>query len=287
VVGPFDFGNVVIRAGIKVDPETAVVSVVSDPFPTIVHGVLLRVRDIRLRMDRPNMTLNPTSCDRMTVNAAAFGTSGAIAPLTNPFQVGGCTRLGFKPRLSLRLKGGTKRAQYPSLRATLRARPGDSNIARASVALPRSEFLAQEHIGTVCTRVQFAASACPKKSVYGFAKAVTPLLDKPLQGPVYLRSSNNPLPDLVADLDGQFEITLVGRIDSKSQGIRTTFSVVPDAPVTRFTLKMHGGKKGLLVNSRNICRRPGRALVKMVGHNGRTSLTKPRLAAKCRRGTGS
>jgi hypothetical protein len=286
VVGPFDFGNVVVRAGIKVDPQTAVVSVVSDPFPQIVHGVLLRARDIRLRMDRPNMILNPTSCDRTAINATAFGVSGAVASLASPFQVGGCRQLGFKPRLSLRLKGGTKRSQYPALRATLKARPGDANIARTSVALPRSEFLAQEHIRTICTRVQFAADACPKASVYGFAKAVTPLLDKPLQGPVYLRSSDNKLPDLVADLNGQFEITLVGRIDSKNRGIRTTFSVVPDAPVTRFTLKMQGGKKGLLVNSENICRRPGRALVKMVGHNGKTSLTKPRLAAKCR-GDGS
>jgi len=286
VIGPFDFGNVVVRAGIKVDPRTAVVSVVSDPFPTIVHGVLLRVRDIRLRMDRPKTTLNPTSCDRMAVNASAFGVSGAVAALASPFQVGRCARLGFKPRLSLRLQGGTKRTEYPALTATLKTRPGDANISRTSVALPHSEFLAQEHIQTICTRVQFAAKACPRRSIYGFAKAVTPLLDEPLRGPVYLRSSNHELPDLVADLNGQLEITLVGRIDSNNEGIRTSFSPVPDAPVTKFTLKMRGGKKGLLVNSRDLCRHSGRALVKMVGHNGKTSLTHPRLHSKCRPAAG-
>ena len=62
-----------------------------------------------------------------------------------------------------------------------------------------SEFLAQEHIRTICTRVQFNAGAgngaqCPKGSVYGKAKAISPLLDEPLKGPVFLRSSNHELP---------------------------------------------------------------------------------------------
>ncbi len=281
VIGPFDFGNVVVRAGIRIDPRTAAVSVISDPFPTVVHGVLLRIQDVRLRVDRPHTTLNPTSCDRMAVNASVFGAGGGFASLASPFQVGRCMRLGFKPRLSLRLKGGTKRTQYPALRATLKARRGDANIDRVSVALPHSEFLAQEHINTICTRVQFAADICPRGSIYGYARAVTPLLDKPLKGPVYLRSSSHRLPDLVADLRGQFEITLVGHIDSKNQGIRATFSSIPDAPVSAFTLKMSGGRKGLLVNSRNLCARSESALVKMVGHNGKTSLAQPRLATKC------
>jgi hypothetical protein len=284
VVGPFDFGNVVVRAAIQVDPESAVVRVVSDPLPKIVHGILLRVRDIRFRIDRQGTTLNPTSCDRMKVDATVTGSSGVVAGLENPFQVGGCRTLKFEPRLSIRLKGGTKRGSYPALRATLKARAGDANIGRVSVRLPHSEFLAQEHIGTICTRVQFAADACPKRSIYGYATAITPLLDEPLRGPVYLRSSNHSLPDLVADLRGRIEIALVGRIDSKNKGLRTTFASVPDAPVTRFTLKMKGGKKGLLVNSRNICKRPERALVRMVGHNAKTSLKKPRLAMKCRLG---
>src|SRR5207253_4930567 len=139
------------------------------------------------------------------------------------FQVGGCERLGFKPKLSLQLKGGTKRSAYPALTAVVKTRGGDANIGRAAVGLPRSEFLAQEHIRTVCTRVQWAADACPKAAVYGRATAWSPLLDAPLSGNVYLRSSNNELPDLVADLRGQIRVALVGRIDSLNGGIRTTF----------------------------------------------------------------
>jgi hypothetical protein len=293
-VGPFDLGTVVVRSAFKVNPETAAVSVDSagsDPIPHIMQGIQLHVRDVRVYMDRPDFTLNPTSCDPFAFEATLTG-SGAdtassaddvAANVNSPFQASNCSRLGFAPRLAFRLKGGTHRGDYPALQATLTARPGDANIAKAAVTLPHSEFLAQEHIRTVCTRVQFAADQCPAASVYGRAQAVTPLFDKPLEGPVYLRSSSNPLPDLVAKLDGQIQVNLVGRIDSVNQGIRNTFDVVPDAPVTRFTLQMQGGKKSLLVNSRNLCKSPGRAEVKMTGQNGKTSLTRPVVANKCKK----
>jgi hypothetical protein len=129
--------------------------------------------------------------------------------------------------------------------------------------------------------VQFAADACPAGSVYGTATAVTPLLERPLSGPVYLRSSKNKLPDLVAALRGQIEIDLVGRVDSVHGGIRTTFESVPDAPISKFTLKMSGGKKGLLQNSTNICRGRHKATVQFDGQNGSTADQSPALKAKC------
>jgi hypothetical protein len=86
------------------------------------------------------------------------------------------------------------------------------------VTLPRSEFLDQSHIRTVCTRVQFAADACPSGAIYGHAVAKTPLLDEELKGPVYLRSSDNKLPDLVADLHGIIDVEVSGRIDSIRAG---------------------------------------------------------------------
>jgi hypothetical protein len=290
LAGPFDFGTEVVRAAIHVDPESAQVHVVSDQFPTILHGVLLRVRDVRVKMDRPESMINPTSCDPTSVDSRLTGTGdgdgssadNAVAELSNRFQLASCASLGFKPRLALKLKGGTHRGDYPALTAVLKARPGDANIRRAAVTLPHSEFLAQNHIRTVCTRVQFAAHECPAGSVYGYARATSPLLDEALQGPVYLRSSDNPLPDLVASLDGRVHVDLVGRIDSVNGGIRTVFRHVPDAPVTKFTLRMKGGKKGLLVNSRNLCLAPGRAEAKLGAQNGKTSLRRPLLANACR-----
>jgi hypothetical protein len=149
------------------------------------------------------------------------------------------------------------------------------------VTLPHSEFIEQEHISNICTRVQFALNHCPKGSIYGYAGAFSPLLDEPLKGPVYLRSSNNLLPDLVVDLQGQVNIVLVGRIDSVKGRIRTTFDAVPDAPVTKFILEMQGGKKGLIVNSENLCAKKHRANVSFKGQNGRVLNTKPVVKAQC------
>jgi hypothetical protein len=282
VAGPFDLGTVVVRVALSVDPVTARITAKSDSLPTILQGIPLDVRSIALRMDRPRFTLNPTSCKPKSVTGMAFSVLGQAAPLFSHFQVGGCGDLGFKPKLALRLPGGTKRGGHPRLRATLTMpRTRQANIARTTVALPHSEFLDQAHINTVCTRVQYAAHACPPGSIYGHARAWSPLLDAPLKGPVYLRSSSHELPDLVASLDGQIHVDLSGRIDSIRGGIRTTFAGVPDAPVSKFVLAMQGGKKGLIVNSTNLCARKQRAQVKFTAHNDEQSELRPVLKADC------
>lgn len=277
--GPFDLGTLAVRSGLDVEPETGRAVVKADPLPQFFEGVGIAYRNLHAVVDRPEFNLNPTDCSEMAVTADATSTQGTVAHPSARFQVDGCKALKFKPKLTLRLKGGTKRAQYPALTAILKARKGDANIAFTSVALPHSEFLAQEHIGTICTRVQFAADKCPKGSVYGRAKAITPLLDKPLSGSVYLRSSNHPLPDLVAKLGGQLEIDLVGRIDSVHGGIRTTFESVPDAPVSKFVLQMRGGAKSLLTNSTDICSGVHRATVRMKAQNGRVADLRPSLVS--------
>ncbi len=284
VAGPFDLGAVAVRIALHVNSETAQVRAESDPLPTILFGIPLDVRDVRANLDRPSFTLAPTNCEPKSISATVFGISGAAASVSDRFQVGGCKDLGFKPGLSLQLKGATKRGTYPALKAVVTYPKGAyANIARASVALPHSEFLAQNHIRTICTRVQFAADACPKGSIYGKARATSPLLDEPLAGPVYLRSSSNPLPDMVVALKGQVDVDLVGRIDSVNGGIRSTFDAAPDAPITKFVLEMQGGKKGLFENSRDICKHNNRATVKLTGQNGKVHNFRPLLRDSCKK----
>jgi hypothetical protein len=183
-----------------------------------------------------------------------------------------------------RILGGRKamnRRHHPALQVTVKEPRGKANIAGVFFAIPHSILLDQSHIKGVCTRRQFAAQQCPRASIYGTAKATTPLLDKPLEGPVYLRSSSHELPDLVVDLKGQIEIVLDGQISNQDGGIRTVFTNVPDAPISTFTLNMKGGDKGLLINSVNLCRAHARAVVKANGHNGAVHDTKPSLATSC------
>jgi hypothetical protein len=293
--GPFDLGVVVVRVALRIDPETAQVHAVPDPIPHVFGGALLDIRSIALRVNRPQFSLNPTNCSPMAVAATLRGGGAnpldpaafSAFPASVPFQVKGCERLGFRPKLHFRVFGATKRGRNPKLRAALKARKGDANIGRAAVTLPRSFFLDQASLSKVCTRVQFAANDCPKNSIYGYAKAVTPLLDGPLKGPVHLRSSDNLLPDLVARLRGQVEVHLVGRIDTVKGRIRNTFDTVPDVPVSRFMLTVRGGKKGLLVNSRNLCKGKGkgapkiRAIARFKAQNGKKRNMRPKLRTPC------
>jgi hypothetical protein len=290
VAGPFDLGTVVVRNALRIDPLSAAVTAQSDPIPTILHGIPLDLRDIRVELQRPQFTLNPTSCEAMSVAATISGTGGASAAPANRFQAAGCQALGFKPALTLRLKGGTRRAKNPGLTAVLRPRAGDANLGRVQVALPHSEFLDQGHIKTICTRVQFAAgdgngSACPRGSVYGKVSATSPLLGYELTGKVYLRSSSHKLPDMVLALNGPasqpIAIDAVGRIDSHKGGIRTTFEGLPDAPLTQVVLKLPAGRKSLIENSADICAKRQKAEVKMDAQSGKVHDFKAPLRVTC------
>jgi hypothetical protein len=278
VAGPFDLGTVVVRVALNVDPETAQIHAVSDLIPNVFGGAKLDIRSIDLDLDRSQFMLNPTNCTAQATTGAINGGGAdptnpaafSSYPVNDPFQATECNKLAFKPKLNIQLFGGTARNKYPRLKATLTARNGDANMARTAVTMPRSLFLEQAHIGTVCTRPQLASHTCPKASVYGKAWAKSPLLDKKLQGKVYLVSSNNKLPDLLVDLRGQVEIYLRGAISSGSTGgLKTVFRTVPDVPVSKFVLNMKGGKKSLLVNSTNTCAKPQRAIVNMKAQNGK------------------
>jgi hypothetical protein len=295
--GPFDLGTVVVRVALFVNPDTAQIRAVSDPVPNVFGGAQLSIRAVDVAIDRREFTLNPTSCGPLAsagilaggganpANPAAF----TAFPVSTPFQTSQCEALGFEPKLVTRLFGGkkkAKRAQHPKFRAVLNARQGDANIGRAALTLPHSLILDQSHIRTICTRVQLAASRCPEEAIYGFARARTPLLDDELAGPVYLTSSNNPLPDLLVDLRGQVDVRLRGTISSTKARIKNVFFPLPDVPVSTFVLTMKGGKKGLLVNSRDLCAKRSFSFMSFKGQNGKPLRVKklPLQVPACKRG---
>jgi hypothetical protein len=287
--GPFDFGDEVVRSAIYVDPLTAQATIKSDPLPQLIEGIPIGYRVLHVAVDRDNFILNPTGCEAKQVAATVTSAQGASATPTSPFAAANCAKLDFKPRLTLKLKGGTKRGAHPALTAILRPRPGDANASSIVALLPHSAFLDQAHIRTICTRVQYAAgeghgTQCPAGSIYGRVRAFTPLFDEPLEGPVFLRSSNHNLPDLVLSLHGLVEVEAVGRIDSVKGGIRSSFEAIPDAPLSKVVLEMQGGKKGLIVNSTNLCAGKHRASVELGAHNGKRLRVGPVVQASCGKG---
>ena len=180
----------------------------------------------------------------------------------NHFQVGDCGELPFKPKLALSVKGGVKRRGHPALKAVLTAAPGQANIARVAVALPKSELLDNAHIKTVCTRVQFAAGQCPAASIYGFARATTPLLDSPDPGPrvpAQLGATNCPTssPTCTARSTSRCR---AGSTPPRPAGSGRRSRKSRTHPVSQFVLEMQGGSKGLLQNNGNLCARTRSAI---------------------------
>jgi len=288
--GPFDLGTVTVRNALHVDPSTTQVTAKSDPLPQILQGVPISYRDVRVDVDRPNFILNPTSCEPMAITSTLVSVAGAVANPGDRFQATGCRKLSFGPKLSLSLSGQTRRSGNPALKAVLTQPSGQANIDHVQVVLPRSAFIDNEHVNNPCTRAEYAAQACPPASILGTVTATTPLLDQPLTGNVYFRANGGvrELPDMVAALRGQISVDLVGFIDAvqnKKQGtarVRTTFALVPDAPVTRFEMSLKGGKLGLIENSVNLCKaKRNRASVVMDGQNGRAHDTTPVVRSAC------
>jgi hypothetical protein len=278
VAGPFDVGTVVVRVALGFNPLTAEAQADgsrSDPIPHILRGIPLAVRDLQVNVDRPNWIFNPTSCRQSSTRATIFGSAANLfdpaddIPIsrTARFQAADCLALPFGPGLALKLKGGTKRGDHPALTATYTARKGDANLDDLSLLFPRSAFVENANFRTICTRKDYAAHNCPKGSIYGHVTAYTPVLEEPLSGPVYLRSSDNPLPDVVLVLHGIVDAEVPIKVDSFKQRLRTTVKNSPDVPVSKVVVKMQGGNKGLFVNSKNLCSSTNRAELDLTAHS--------------------
>ncbi|MGA2162839.1 MAG: hypothetical protein ABSH36_00040 [Solirubrobacteraceae bacterium] len=237
--GPFNLDNVVVRGALHINPNTAQASIVSNPFPTIIDGVPLRVRTVDVEVNRPGFTFNPTDCNSQTVTATVTGAQGGSAAVSSPFAVNGCAGLPFKPSFKLSTQGKTSRVNGASLVVKIAQKPGEANIHKVHLAFPKSLPARLSSLRGACTEAQFAAnpSGCPAGSVIGSGTAVTPVLSAPLSGPAYLVSHGNAAyPDVVFVLqgDGGVRIDLTGATDIKKGIAYSTFETVPDAPVSSF-----------------------------------------------------
>jgi hypothetical protein len=285
LAGPYDYGNVVVRVALHVDPLDAHVVADSETVPSIIGGIPIRLRSIQVNIDKPNFMINPTNCHASSVASEGIGDQGTAARFSSKFQVVNCATLPFKPKMSVDLLDGRKsiaRARNPSLLFELNTRPGDANVKAISVTLSNAFEIDQAHLGSLCTEQELIATQCAGRQAIGEATTLTPLLEQPLSGPVYAVSGSGGLPRLAFLLGGQ--VNLVPRADTKTLSggrLRTTVPVVPDAPIGRFRLKVFGGKHGYLANTRNLCKRRPGVGVSFVGQNGRLLTQNVKIKTAC------
>jgi hypothetical protein len=271
-VGPFDLGTVVIRFALQINPITAQVEVDatgSDPIPHIIQGIVVHVRDIHVYIDRPNFIINPTSCERLQIQNTITGAGADPANpadqqavnVTSAFQAADCQNLQFKPVFKVTTSGKTSRANGASLtvKLTVPAALGtQANIARVKVDLPKQLPSRLTTLQKACTAAQFQSNpaGCPAASFIGHARAITPILPVPLEGPaIFVSHGGEAFPSLIVVLQGYgVTIDLVGSTFISKAGITSsTFKTVPDQPVTSFELTLPEGKYSALAANGNLC----------------------------------
>ncbi len=278
----FDVGAIVLRVALDVDPRTAQITARSNVIPRALDGVPLRIKDLRLVVDRPGLLRNSSSCEEMKVVAAIDGWDGGQASLVNRFQLDGCRHLGFRPRLSVQVAGGGHLGQHPTLQAVLKARLGDAGISRMRITLPKSLYLDRTRARDLCPEPQLVERSCPLQSIYGQATVWSPLLGQPLRGPVYLTPTAGGLPNLVLALEGQFRLDVVGKMSLRRHRIQVAFVGLPDVPLSKLVMSFHGARKGFLVNGRDLCGRRSFYAARFTARNGRVENQRSVLGSSCR-----
>ena len=256
VAGPFNLGNVVVRASIAVNPVTGQLTVVSDPLPQIQDGVPFRLRRVKVEVNRASFILNPTNCSAQHVSATLTGVplnpgEGAeSAGGSSPFAAGGCSGLAFAPGFSASTQGAVSKASGASLDVKVAQAPGEANIRKVDVTVPAVLPARLTTLQKACLAAQFETNpaGCPAASNVGTAVAHTPLLNSPLTGPAYLVSHGGAaFPDLEVVLQGEnITIILDGSTDIKKGVTYSRFETVPDAPISSFEMTLPEGPYSLL-----------------------------------------
>jgi hypothetical protein len=264
VVGPFDLGTVVVRFGLHLDPHTVQVSVdptASEPIPHIIDGIVTHVRDIRVTIDRPGFTLNPTSCNPMSISSTLGSLFGQASTASSPFQAASCASLKFAPKFSVSTSGKTSKAKGASLSVKLTYPSGPlgtyANLAKAKVSLPKQLPSRLTTLQKACLAEVFDANPakCPADAIVGHAKVITRAIPEPLEGPAYFVShGGEAFPDLTIVLKGYgVTVDLVGSTQIKNGITTSTFKATPDVPFSSFELNLPQGPNSALATSSNLC----------------------------------
>ncbi len=299
LAGPLDLGTAIVRAAVSVDPADGHIVVTSDPLPSILQGIPLRLRSLHVDVDRPRFMTTPTSCAAKSVAATLRSQQGSASRVRAPFRVGGCRALPLSPRVTMTLTGRRQvgNGRHPGLKVVLTQAIGEANVKRLAARLPLSLALDPANADALCSYAGGRASRCPANSIVGRATAVSPLMNEPLSGPVYLVKGTRTdrrtgrrirtLPTLLIPLHGEIALDLRARTAVRDGKLTATFAGMPDAALSRVSLSLQGGRQGVLVvtGKRGLCKGKQVSRLLIDGQNGRRADRSVRMKTPCGTGT--
>ncbi len=288
VAGPFNLGTIALGARIEVSSSTSALSIVSDPLPQSLDGIPLQLKTVNLNIDRPGFVLNPTSCEPLAIEGTLTSTGGASARVSSRFQAADCAQLAFKPKLTALTHSRTSKANGAYLHVRLVTQPGQANVAKLKVDLPRqlpSRLSTLQH-ACVAAVLETNPAECPAASIVGTATVISPVLQGPLVGPAYVVShGGSASPELELVLQGEgVTIDVVGHTTIRRGVIAAAFEALPDVPISSFDLVLDEGPHSLLAADlpasarRSMCRQRLPMAITITAQNGAVIKRTPTIA---------
>jgi hypothetical protein len=278
-LGPVDLGNVIVGVRLQLRSNGGLTAT-SDPLPQLQKGITTSVRMATISITRDGFMRNPTSCDHRRSSGTFNPVAGASVTTHAAIDLTDCKALGFSPRFALKVgaRGKTGAGAHPPLTTTITQAPGQSGISWVHVLLPRALPSNSVGLNQACSQADFDASRCSRRAQIATAKATSPFVTGSLSGPVWLVKQDGRLPKLVVQLRGPLALDLVGQIKiGKKNKIATTFSELPDVPVTKFSLSFHSGRFGIVAANTNLCARKLFAPTEIRGQNGKKQKVRPQI----------
>jgi hypothetical protein len=232
---------------------------------------------------------NPTSCNpaTSTVEATPWEAPVTTVSKTSSFTPTACGALGFEPHIdgAVGARGLTARRAKPPLRTVITQGPEQAGQAAATVVLPGVVGADLTQLSRACPAAQVALRSCPDTARVGTVEAATPLLAHPLTGNVYLSSKAvGQLPGLTIQLADPIPLRLEGSVELTPSGLKTTFTGLPDVPLSRFALNLDGGAAGAFQISDDLCdlSAPPTVTASFVAQSGKQAAeTKPMKVEGC------
>ncbi|MGH2981490.1 MAG: calcium-binding protein [Solirubrobacterales bacterium] len=209
----------------------------------------------------PQFMTNPTSCSLATTRIIGTSYSGTTQTAQASFTPTNCLGQAYNPNLGVTvdMSKGPEFIDNPELTTSVKQGINEANSRRVEAILPSTIQANNSALNSQCPVANFQASTCARSTQVGSAVARTPLLSKPLEGPVYLIQNPGLLPRLGLDLRGPLPAKLFGNVTPTTTfRLDNVFEGLPDVPLTDFDLTFRGGESGLTVATDALCRNGSR-----------------------------
>lgn len=233
--------------------------------PNSLYGVPIAIHEISSTFDGLRYpTTCPSTPQPVTVAADSYGDS-TVKTASAPLSVTGCSSLSYSPSFAVTATRDTADNRVQVVTDVTQSAT-EAPSRSVALALPYAQLRGSvQGLQRLCQNL--ASGTC---TPVGSATAASPLYPHPLTGQAYLTGTITGL-TLTLVFPPPFPLTLVGSVNLASN--TTSFTGLPDIPLTSLMVTLDGGPDGLFLT---LCHDPtGTASATLTSQNGDKTATVP------------